>query len=82
MGKVDDINIGRLGHVPAISAKALDDNGGDEGVDVITLEEASEDEEATVIADIVTTLRQAHPDATIAVLVRAKKHADHLMDPL
>ena len=82
MGKVDDINIGRVSHVPAISAKALDDTGGDEGVDVITLEEASEDEEATVIADIVTTLRQAHPDATIAVLVRAKKHADHVMDAL
>ena len=82
MGKIDDINIGRVSHVDAISAKLLDDTGGHEGVDVVTLEEASEAEEATFIADKVTTLRQADPDATIAILVRAKKHADHVIDML
>ena len=82
MGKVDDINIGRVSHVRAISAKSLDDTGVGEGVDVVTHEEGSEAEEATFIADTVTKLRQTHPSATIAVLVRAKKHADPVMDAL
>lgn len=82
MGKVDDINIGRVSHVHAISAKPPGDTGVGEGVDVVTLEEGSEIEEATFIADTVTKLRQTHPDATIAVLVRAKKHADPVMDAL
>jgi len=82
MGKIDDINIGRVSHVHAVSAKSLDDTGAGEGVDVVTLEEASEVEEATFIADTIATLRQTHPDATIAVLVRAKKHADPVMDAL
>ena len=82
MGKVDDINIGRVSHVHAISAKSLDDSVEGEGVDLITLEEASEIEEAVLIADTVTMLRQTHPDATIAVLVRAKKHAEPVMDAL
>ena len=82
MGKIDDINIGRVSHVHAISAKSLEDTGMEEGVDVVTLEEGSEVEEATFIADTVTKLRQTHPDATIAILVRAKKHADPVLDAL
>ncbi len=82
MGEVDDINIGRVAHVHAISAKPLDDTGEQEGADVVILEEGAEDEEATFIADTVKTLRQTHPDATIAVLVRAKKHAAPVMDAL
>ena len=82
MGEIDDINIGRVSHVHAVSAKSLDDTGAEEGVDVVTLEEASEVEEATFVADTVSMLRQTHPDATIAVLVRAKKHAGPVMDAL
>ena len=82
MGKIDDINIGRVSHVHAVSAESLDDTGVEEGVDVMTFEEASEEEEATFIADTARLLRQTHPDATIAVLVRAKKHADPVMSAL
>ena len=82
MGQIDDINVGRVSHVHATSAKSLDDSSAREGVEIVTLEERSEGEEAAFIADKVAALRQADPSATIAVLVRAKKHADQVIAAL
>ena len=82
MGQTDDIKVVRGSHVHATSAKSLDDSSAREGVEIVTLEERSEGEEAAFIADKVAGLRQADPSATIAVLVRAKRHADQVIAAL
>lgn len=82
MGEQEDLNKGSVKHVTASATREPCAAGGEEGVRVDLFTGTGSTKEAANIADIITTLRETHPEASIAILVRARSHAGEIIAAL
>ena len=73
-GQRDNASVGRVSHVRAESHRTANTTSGS-GVGIKIFQESGDDREARFIASEVAKIRAKDPQATVAVLVRAKSHA-------
>lgn len=81
LGDEDNAGAGRVRFVPAES-RADGDPSVASGVTSRLFQSSETNREATYIADEIKTILAAHPEATIAILVRAKSHAGGIANAL
>ena len=82
MGGEEDLNWGRVRHVTAFSTRtdAIETDTG--GVHINLFDENLSPPESTYIVEQIKALRSAQPNASIAILVRAKSHATEIVTAL
>ena len=79
LGHSDDPNFGSVAHVPAEAQKP---SRGADGVTIDVFPTDDPESEAQSISDRITALRKADPCCSIAILVRARNHAAHILPAL
>lgn len=82
MGQEEDLNKGRVKHVAAISTREATASTNAEGVHIDLFAHDSTPLEAESIAARIEKLRGTQPEASIAILVRAKSHAAEIVSAL
>lgn len=82
MGEGEDLDQGRVKHVNAIATRKNGAEADGGGVYLNLFEEDASTQEATRIAVQIEELRAARPEASIAILVRAKSHTTSILPAL
>jgi len=82
MGEGEDLDQGRVRHVNAIATRKNEAGAGRGGVSLNLYEEDTPAQEASSIAMQIEELRAARPEASIAILVRAKSHTAPILPAL
>ena len=82
MGGEEDLNRGRVRHVTASPSRTDGLETENKAVHIDLFSETSSSLESTFIASQIEAVRSANPEASIAVLVRAKSHATEIVNTL
>ena len=82
MGAEEDLNKGSVRHVTAIATREAADPAALEGVHIDLFDENPLSAESERIAMRIEELRGTDPEASIAILVRAKSHATEIVSAL